>query len=62
MISMKIPLHLPQVPTKEDAMQRLSLLADMASLNPKGFRAASEKKNRKRNPTRAEKLSKLHHA
>lgn len=48
----KIPLH-----GKGDAMARLCLHADMASLNPKGFRTASEKKNRKRIKTRAEKLA-----
>ena len=50
---LRIPLH-----GKGTAIDRLSLLADMASLNPKGFRAASEKKNRKRVPTYAEKLAK----
>lgn len=62
----KIPLH-----GKGTALDRLSLHADMAALNPKGFRTASEKKdrpriakkNRKRKHprvrflTRAEKLS-----
>jgi hypothetical protein len=59
-MSVKIPLHLPLKPIPEDAMTRLSLLADMATLNPKGFRAASEKKNRTRIKTRAEKLMEIY--
>lgn len=54
---LKLPLHMPQRPTPGDAMDRLSHLANMSSLNPKGFRTASEKKNRKRTKTRAEKLA-----
>jgi len=59
---LKIPLHLPQQATKEDALDRLSHLANMSSLNPKGFRTASEKRNRRRIKTRAEQLSELHDA
>ena len=55
----KIPLHLPREVTKDDAMERLLLHADMASLNPEGFRTASEKKNRKRTKTRVEKFGKM---
>ena len=56
---LKIPLHLPRQVTEADALDRLSLHANMASLNPKGFRTASNKKNRKRGKTRVEKLGTL---
>lgn len=39
----KIPLH-----GKGDALTKLAHWANMASLNPKGFRTASEKKDRHR--------------
>lgn len=55
--SVKIPLHLSQNVTKGDAMDRLVHYSEMASMNPKGFRTSSEKKNRKRVKTRAEKLA-----
>lgn len=50
------PVHIP-LHGKGTALDRLSLHADMAALNPKGFRTASEKKNRKRIKTRVEKLA-----
>lgn len=59
MMQMKIPLHLSAIPSRFDAMERLCLHADMSSLNPKGFRTASMKKNRKREKTRVEKFSML---
>jgi hypothetical protein len=40
---LKIPLH-----GKGTALAKLALWADMATLNPKGFRTMSEKKNRRR--------------
>ena len=39
----RIPLH-----DKGTPLDRISLHADMASLNPKGFRTASEKRDRHR--------------
>lgn len=55
------PLHLKGPPSKHDALARLSLHADMSSLNPKGFRTASGRKDRKRVKTRVEKLAELLH-
>jgi hypothetical protein len=57
--SVNIPLHLGQNPTTGDAMDRLVLTSEMATMNPPGFRTASEKKNRKRIKTRAEKLAEM---
>ncbi|MDB2578944.1 hypothetical protein N9Y00_07900 [Tateyamaria sp.] len=39
----KIPLH-----GNPDLLEKMSLWADMASLNPQGFRELSTKKNRRR--------------
>lgn len=57
--SISLPLHLPQLPRKVDALDRLELHMKMAAINPKGFRDVSKKKNRKRTPTRVEKLGGL---
>lgn len=48
----RIPLH-----GKATPIERLALYAEMATMNPKGFRTASEKKNRKRIKTLGEKLA-----
>jgi len=39
----KVPLH-----GNPDPLEKMSLFADMASLNPQGFRELSTKKNRRR--------------
>lgn len=50
---MRLPLH-----GKGSALDKLSLWAEMAAMNPQGFRTSSEKKNRRRQKTRVEKLAK----
>lgn len=42
-VQRKIPLH-----GNPDPLEKLSLWADMSSLNPKGFRELSDRKNRRR--------------
>lgn len=50
---MKIPLH-----GNGNKSEVLDLHVFMAQVNPKGFRGASTKKNRRRPKTRAERLAK----
>lgn len=42
-MQLKIPLH-----GKGNAVDKLGLWADMSTLNPKGFRELSDKRNRRR--------------
>jgi len=45
------PVHIP-LHGKGDALTKIALWAEMAAMNPSGFRELSTKKNRRRTPTK----------